>query len=390
MSSSSASNAIADLETRLLSVLLSATTARDGVEGLLAALAPVLDDAAAALAIRDRDGMTLHVLAESGPPADWPGQLSPRNAIGAQPGVDPGTNAFIIPLRAEGVVVGALMLADAQRAASLLRDEQTMSLLDTTAAVIGAIVKRIDAEISRRGLALRSIDSVMQGMGHQMANPLTGASALAQLLLEELTDEAHRETVRQIHEEMKRAFTVLHDLLEQHRDTRAQDGVIDLSAFAERIVRFRGYEIREGGIALEIETAPKFLPVHTDARRLEHALLLALLSAEQRSQGSVNRSIDVRVGELGEQELAIEITDSSIGDLPAVAPRYFDLPLVAPDRPLGLRDEVPDLGLVDSILRAAGGRLEVRGSKASGTTLVLVLPRTASHPADQSVFTNAR
>jgi signal transduction histidine kinase len=378
MPSPHTSYVVSEVEARLLGVLVSAETARDGAAGLLQALEPLLDDASAALAVRDRDGFTLHVLAESGAAVAWPERLAPQFAISAQPGVDPESDTLVIPLRAQGSVVGALLLADVGVGGALLQDGAFRSLLDATADVLRALAERTAAEVRRRGLALRSLDSVVQGMAHQMANPLTGASAIAQLLMEELADDGQRAAVRQMHDEMKRAFAVLHDLLELQRDTMAQDGVIDLSGFVERIVRFRGYAIREQGIAIGLETAPEFLPVRGDARALEHAILLALLCAEQRSHGSVNRGIGIRVYASGRQDVVVEITDSSAGDVPRIAHASFDLPLTTPDLHARGHEEPPDLGLVDSILRAAGGRLEVSGSKASGTSLALVLPRAAS------------
>lgn len=369
-----------DVEAQVLAVLVSAETVREGVVGILRALAPVIDDASAAIAVRDRDGMSLHVLAETGAPARWPERLAPQFAVGAQPGVDPATHVGVVPLRAHGAVVGALLFADARQASALARDESMATLLETVAAVLRALVSRAEAEVRRRALALRSVESVVQGMAHQMANPLTGASAIAQLLIEELSDEGQRAAVRQMHDEMKRAFAVLNDLLDLQRDTMAQDGIIDLSAFAERILRFRSYAIHEQGITLEIETAPTYLPVRAGSRSLEHAMLLALLCAEQRSHGTVNRSISVRVAEAGEDEVAITIIDSSAGDVPEVSPAHFDLPLIAPDHPAHSVGDAPDLGLVDSLLRACGGRLEVRGSKADGTSFILILPRASSSP----------
>ncbi len=369
-----------EIEAQVLAVLVSAETAREGVVGVLEALVPVIDDASAAIAVRDRDGMRLHVLAEIGAPVRWPERLAPQFAINAQAGVDPDTHVGVVPLRAHGTVVGALLLADARQASSFLRDENIAPLLDTVAAVLHTLVSRAEAEVRRRALTLRSVESVVLGMAHQMSNPLTGASAIAQLLIEELSDEGQRAAVRQMHDEMKRAFTVLNDLLDLQRDTMAQDGVIDLSAFAERILRFRAYAIREQGITLALETAPAYLPVRADARSLEHAMLLTLLCAEQRSHGTVNRSISVRVAEASEDEVAITIIDSSAGDVPEVSPAHFDLPLIAPERPARSVGDAPDLGLVDSILRACGGRLAVHGSKADGTSFSLILPRASSSP----------
>jgi signal transduction histidine kinase len=374
----------AETEVALLGVLLSAGTAREGANALLQAMAPSLDDATAALAVRDRDGITLQVLAEIGAPHHWPTLLAPQLAMGMNPAVDPGTSVMVVPLRASGRAVGALLLADAQHASRLLQDELVGVCLETGAAVLHALISRTDAELRRRALTLRSVDAIVDGMAHQIANPLTGASAIAQLLMEDLSDEGQRAAVQQIRQELTRAFAVLHDLLDFHRDTHAQDGILDLTAFVDRILRFRGYPIREQGIALTFSAGEGFMPVRADARGLEHALLIALRFAELRSHGTVNRSINVRVCDRGRDDVAIEITDSGPGDVPEVAAAYFDLPLMGAEYPgRQLAEEQPDLGLVDSILRGCGGRIEVHGSKSAGTSVVLALPR-ASTPAYNS------
>ena len=375
----------AEVESSLLGVLLTAESAREGATELLDALQPTLGDCSAALAVRDRDGLTLHVLAEVGAPRTWPARLEPQFAVSARPGVDPGTGAMVVPLRANGRVVGALLIGDAAQAVSLLHDSDLKSALDTTASVLHALASRTDAELRRRAHALRSVDAILDGMAHQIANPLTGASAIAELLIEDLVDEGHRAAARQIKQELSRAFTVLTDILDFHRDTHAHDGILDLNAIVERIIRFRGYAIRELGIALDVQTAPGFLPVRADARGLEHALLIAFQHAEANSHGTVNRSIDVRVAELGPSELAVEIRDSGPGNVPDLSTAYFDLPLLTVEHPARARSAGdPDLGLVDSILRGCGGRLQVTGSKVDGTTLTLVLPRANTSPSRSS------
>ena len=363
-----------ELEASVLSILVDADTARGGAASLLTALAPVLDDAACAIAARDRDGQTLHMLAEQGEPRQWPLRLDARAAISAQSAVDAATGVMAVPLRSEGRVVGALLIGDARHAASLLRDGALDRVVDAAGAVLGALLARTDVEIRRRAAAMRSIEAIIQGMAHQMANPLTGASAMSQLLAEEAT-ESQRGSVEQIRHELGRAFGVLRDILEFQRDTRAQDGVVDLNTVVERVIRFRGYAIRELGIALDLETTTAFVPVRCDLRALEHAILLALRYAELQSHGTVNRSIGIRVIERANGEVAIEITDSGAGVVPELSPAFFDLPLRAD---AAAPDAAPDLGLVASILRGCGGQLEARGSKTDGTTLALVLQRSTT------------
>ncbi|HYC51016.1 MAG TPA: histidine kinase dimerization/phospho-acceptor domain-containing protein [Gemmatimonadaceae bacterium] len=369
----------AEIDTALLGTLLTAETVRDGASAMLNIVSPLFDDTPCALAVRDRDGLTLHTLAELGQPTAWPTRLEPQFALGAQHGVDPSTGVMVAPLRADGRVVGVLMLGDPTRVATSLRDDTVRNALATVAAVLRVLLARNESALHSRAESLRSIDAIVDGMAHQMSNPLTGASAIAQLLAEDLQDEGQLAAIAQIRHELGRAFVVLNDMLDFQRDTRAQDGILDFNAIAERIVRFRGYAIREQGIALDVETSPAFLPVRAEARSLEHAMLLTMRFAEQRSHGTVNRRIAVRVSELPNAELCVDITDSGAGDTPSAIPAFFDTPLSA--RARESTTQMPDLGLVDSLLRGCGGRLEIRGSKADGTTYSLVLPRAYTSPS---------
>jgi signal transduction histidine kinase len=258
-----------------------------------------------------------------------------------------------------------------------LQETSTAATLATAATVLDALLRRTESAIMRRANALRSVESVIDGLAHQIANPLTGASGIAQLLETDIEDQGQRAAVRQIRQELSRAFVVLNDLLGFQRETGAHAGVLDLNVIAEGIVRLRGYAIREQGIALDVETTKTAIPVRIDARGVEHAMLLALRFGEQQSRGSVNRSMSVRVVELGRTEAAVEITDSGPGNLPDTTATYFDLRF-RDDNPRAVLNDDPDLGLADSLLRAAGGRLDVRASKSEGTTLSLVLPRATT------------
>jgi signal transduction histidine kinase len=377
----------AEIDSALLGVLLSADSVRDGAASLLSVLAPMFDDTSTAMAVRDRDGLTLHTLAEQGVPQNWPTRLEPQFALGAQAGVDPATGVMVAPLRAGGRVVGVLLFGDPAIVAPSLRAESTQNALATAASVLGALVSRNETELRRRIEELRSINTIVDCMAHQISNPLTGVSAIAQLLAEELPDDGQRAALGQIRHELSRAFVVINDVLDFQRDTRAQDGVLDLNTVAERTARFRGYVIREHGIVLDVETAPAFLPVRADVRALEHALLLAIRFAELRSHGTVNRHIGIRVVELSSAELAVEITDSSAGDIPAIVPAFFDAPLQLASP----RDDaaLPDLALVDSLLRGSGGRLDMRASKTDGTTFSLVVPRAYLPPTSPSSGRNS-
>lgn len=367
----------------LLGVLLKAENVRQGAAAVLEAIVPALESSAGspdadsiALAVRDRDGFSLQVLSCVGTPRPWPTSLEPRFSVGAFSGVDSATGAVIIPLRASGRVVGALLVIDAIFASAIQRDPAIAQLLQTAADVLDDLVDRTDAVIARRTVAQRSVESVIEGIAHQIANPLTGASAIAQLLAEEIRDEGQLAAVKQINAELARATRVLRDLGDFQRQTGAHAGVLDLNTIAEGIARFRGYAIREQGICLDFQTTPKSAPVRVDGRSLEYALLLGLRYAELQAHGSPNRAITVRVTDNDGTEFRVEITDSGPGAQPDLVSSYFDV-RVRGDHGVTESGQ-PDLGLAQSILRRFGGRLEVRGSSNEGTTLAFVLPRAVT------------
>ena len=375
----------AEIEASLLGALIKAETTREGARSVLTTLVRALGNIAGppdadpmALAVRDRDGISLHVLAQCGLPRMWPRTLDPRFSVGALSGVDATTGAVVIPLRSNGRVAAALLVIDAIFASAIQRDPAAADLLQTAALVLEELVSRTDAIVTRRAKSLRSVESILEGIAHQIANPLTGASAIAQLLAEEITDEGQRAAVRQIVFELSRAAGVLRDLSDFQRQTGAHAGVLDLNAIVEGVGRFRGYAIREQGIALEVQTLTQAAQVRVDGQSLEHALLLLLRFAEIQSRESGKRSITLRVAERDTGEYSVEINHSGPRTQPDLASTYFDLPFRDESQSaIGDSDE-QDLGLAENILRRAGGRIEARDGQADEAILALVLPRAVT------------
>ncbi|MGH7677558.1 MAG: sensor histidine kinase [Gemmatimonadaceae bacterium] len=373
----------AEIQAALLGVLAQAETTREAATAILAALIPALEAAgspdvdAAALAVRDRDGVTLHVLAQAGEQRPWPASIEPRFSVGALSGVEAATGAVIIPLRANGRIVGALLIIDAIFATAIQRDPVVAEVLQTAAIVLEELASRTDGVITRRAHAMRSVESVIEGLAHQLANPLTGASAMAQLLAEELEGEPQA-AVKQIVAELARATVVLRDLSDFHRQTGAQAGILDLNTVAEGIARFRGYAIREQGISFEFEATSRPAPVRVDGRSLEHALLLALRHAELQARDSASRTISMRVVERDAGDVRLEITDSGAATVTDIASSYFDVRFRDEQAGVGAATDDHDLGLAASVVHRAGGRLEARCTRTEGTTLTFVFPRAVT------------
>ena len=129
------------------------------------------------------------------------------------------------------------------------------------------------------------------------------------------------------------------------------------------------------GFSVRTRIAPALPPVQADPRALTHCVLNLLDNAIKYSKE--RREIDVETSVRG-NEVAISVSDRGIGISTADQKRIFEkfvrvqTGLVHDVKGAGL-----GLSLVDQIMRAHGGRVEVRSAEGQGSTFTLILPTAA-------------
>jgi two-component system phosphate regulon sensor histidine kinase PhoR len=149
-------------------------------------------------------------------------------------------------------------------------------------------------------------------------------------------------------------------------------GPVDLPALAQDVVETLRPRFDHLEFQVEVDVPEALPPARGDAMALTHCLLNLLDNAIKYSRD--RREIRV-TGASRDGMVAISVTDRGIGISPADRRRIFEKFVRLED---GLVHDVRGAGLglslVDQIMRAHGGRVEVVSTMGEGSTFTLVLP----------------
>jgi two-component system NtrC family sensor kinase len=227
---------------------------------------------------------------------------------------------------------------------------------------------------------LSAIGQLVAGVAHELNNPLTSVIGYAQLLEEELdeqamTPEAQRQfagDLRRIAEESERAARIVRNLLAFARRQTAARQPQDVAELFTRVMSLRTYEHRLNNVELQTAFEPNLPQVVVDGSQLQQALLNLVLNAEQAMRNRDTRKL--RVGaRFDEPSSAVElfVTDTGHGIDHANLSRIFD-PFFT-TRDVG---EGTGLGLsiCYGIVRDHGGQIAVESKAGVGTTFSIQLP----------------
>jgi PAS domain S-box-containing protein len=223
---------------------------------------------------------------------------------------------------------------------------------------------------------LQALGELTGGIAHDFNNLMTVIRGSAELLTNDaLPAEKRRRYIEAIIETADRASTLTSHLLAFGRRQALKPEVTDLNlrldALGEILSRTLGAPIE---VALSL--APGLWPVEVDSAQLETALLNAAFNARDsmpeggRLTLSTRNHVDDAIGD----SVCIEIADTGQGMSAETLNRVFE-PFFT-TKPIG---KGTGLGLsqIHGFAAQSGGRAEVVSALGEGTTVRLVLPRSA-------------
>ena len=261
-------------------------------------------------------------------------------------------------------------------AASIARGE-----LDVRMPVTGDArdeVDRLRGTINRMAEGLEETEKMknefISSVSHELRTPLTSIRGWVETLrtLDDPEDENYRKGLEIINNETARLYNMVEELLDF---SRLQNGrlkmschPLDLVAELTDAVLFCEARIQREGLLLSYSEPEEMIPVYADPNRLRQVFINILDNAIKYS--APGGRITVKIWQ-GEYKAFIEIIDQGRGippeDLDNVKTKFYK-------GSNSVRGSGIGLALVDSIMTALDGTLDLKSTLGRGTVVTLGLP----------------
>jgi signal transduction histidine kinase len=239
-------------------------------------------------------------------------------------------------------------------------------------------VDRLRSTINRMAEGLAETEQMknefISSVSHELRTPLTSIRGWVDTLrtLDDPGDENYAKGLTIISNETDRLYNMVEELLDfsrlQNGNIRLECRPLDLVAELTDALLFCEPRIQREGLVLDYTEPEEMIPVYADANRLRQVFLNVLDNAIKYS--AVGGRITVKLW-AGERKAFVEILDQGRGippeDLENVKVKFFK-------SRNSVRGSGIGLALVDSIMTALDGTLDITSTLGRGTVITLGLP----------------
>ena len=230
----------------------------------------------------------------------------------------PGTSIFD-----EGARLFLLAVAGGAATYATARHEQTLRR---------ALIAQVKHDAEQRALIVRlqeadklaAVGTLAATVVHEVKNPLTAISMLAELLKTTSLDATQREDVEMIFREARRTADVVRDLLRLAHPCESEDSAISLSDVARQTLGVLRPLFREQRVTVESALPDNLPPVRGYAARLEQVVLNLVLNAVQAMDGRSGPRVLRLTAGYDAAHIWLSVEDTGPGFGPGVAERLFE------------------------------------------------------------------
>ena len=239
-------------------------------------------------------------------------------------------------------------------------------------------VDRLRGTINRMAEGLEETEKMknefISSVSHELRTPLTSIRGWVETLrtLDDPSDENYRKGLEIINNETARLYNMVEELLDfsrlQNGRIRMECRPLDLVAELTDAVLFCEARIRQEGLLLHYTEPEEMIPVYADPDRLRQVFINILDNAIKYSAPGGRITVKLWAGEY---KAFIEFIDQGRGippeDLENVKTKFYK-------GSNSVRGSGIGLALVDSIMTALDGTMDIKSTLGRGTVVTLGLP----------------
>ncbi|MFN2120984.1 MAG: ATP-binding protein [Anaerolineales bacterium] len=233
--------------------------------------------------------------------------------------------------------------------------------------------QRIPEDRLIRAAKLISVGEMAAGIAHELNNPLTTVTGFAELVLDEIPeDAAYRADVEMVLKEARRARSVIRRLLDFARQGEGTRSRSDIGEIVDDVLGLTTHLMQTNGVRLEFVRAENLPWVVVNTNQLKQVFLNLVHNALQAMPAGGKLTVVIELQrESGRDWVVVRIKDDGLGIRPGDMSRIFE-----PFFTTRAEHGGTGLGLSVSygIISEHGGRIDVESQLGHGSTFSVWLP----------------
>jgi signal transduction histidine kinase len=255
-----------------------------------------------------------------------------------------------------------------------------------------SVIARQDEEIKRgqeqlvQQEKMAALGLLAAGVAHEIGNPLTAVSSIAQLLHHRTTDESVRKQTALILTQIDRISRIVREMTDFARPRPSEVALTDLNELLRGALQLARYDRRTKEIRVETDLAMDLPSLALVQDQIFQVLFNLILNAIDAMPSGGTLTLRSRAG-TADRAVVIEVEDTGTGIPQDHLGRIFE-PFFTTKRPgagTGL-----GLSLSYGMMQSIGGRIEVRSTEGKGSLFRAVFPeRSIPRPPPKPEGQNA-
>lgn len=250
----------------------------------------------------------------------------------------------------------------------------TTMLKDSYDTIIGAVVvfkdltnqRRLQEQVYRAE-RLAALGELMASIAHEIRNPLTAIKGFVQYLQEVDSEEERQEYMPVIIKEVDRVNRIIEELLCFARPCKSNYTLVNINAVIEKTLVLVKNKSTSHKVEFRLNLTDWLPLIEVDAEQIGQVLLNLLINGMQAITERGCVVIDTWQNE--EAFICVRVTDTGIGIKKEDVPKVFDPFFTTKPTGTGL-----GLAVVQRIVSAHYGRVDIASNVNEGTTVTLKLP----------------